>query len=91
MDIIIFFLVDFRDGEEGEVFEILVGELFFYDEVMNFVGLFLNGVGYSWDDFESMDILLEFFIMNLYELEDRVFVDNWLIFYKREELLGKCL
>lgn len=88
----IFLFVDFRENEDSEIFMVL-GELFLlYDEVMNLIVMVLNGVGYSIsDDFENMDIFLEFLIINLYELEDRVFVDNWLIFYKREELLGKCL
>lgn len=34
---------------------------------------------------------LEFPTTNLYELEDRVFVESWSIPYKREESLGKCL
>ncbi|XP_023931162.1 ubiquitin carboxyl-terminal hydrolase 24-like, partial [Lingula anatina] len=33
----------------------------------------------------------EFPVTNLYELEGRVFTDNWSIPYKREESLGKCL
>ena len=50
-----------------------------------------NGASHSRDDPESMEIPLEFPTTNLYELEDRVFVDNWSIPYKREESLGKCL
>ena len=34
---------------------------------------------------------LEFPVSNLYELDSRVFQDNWSIPYKREESLGKCL
>lgn len=33
---------------------------------------------------------LEFFVINLYEFEGRVFVEYWFIFYKKEELFGKC-
>ncbi|KAJ7330593.1 Ubiquitin carboxyl-terminal hydrolase 24 [Desmophyllum pertusum] len=40
---------------------------------------------------KSMEIPLEISYTNLYELEDRVFVDNCSIPYKREESLGKCL
>ena len=34
---------------------------------------------------------MEFPVTNLYELDTRVFQDNWSIPYKREESLGKCL
>jgi ubiquitin carboxyl-terminal hydrolase 9/24 len=34
---------------------------------------------------------LEFPVASLYELEGRVFLDNWSIPYKREESLGRCL
>lgn len=33
----------------------------------------------------------EFPVTNLYELEDRVFTENWSIPYKKDESLGKCL
>ena len=62
-----------------------------YDEAMNPTRMSLNGAGHSRDDPENMEIPLEFPTTNLYELEDRVFVDNWSIPYKREESLGKCL
>ncbi|KAL9950990.1 hypothetical protein ACROYT_G043576 [Oculina patagonica] len=93
MDVIVPPLVDPRDGEEGEVFETPTGEPPpSYDEAMNpATSMSLNGAGHSRDDTENMDIPLEFPTTNLYELEDRVFVDNWSIPYKREESLGKCL
>ena len=91
MDIITPPLVDPRDGEEGEVFETPVGEPPSYDEAMNPTSLSSNGAGHSRDGPENMEIPLEFPTTNLYELEDRVFVDNWSIPYKREESLGKCL
>jgi len=34
---------------------------------------------------------MEFPVTNLYELDSRVFQDNWSIPYKRDESLGKCL
>jgi len=34
---------------------------------------------------------MEFPLTNLYELDSRVFQDNWSIPYKRDESLGKCL
>ena len=34
---------------------------------------------------------MEFPVTNLYELDSRVFQDNWSIPYKREESLGRCL
>ena len=34
---------------------------------------------------------MEFPVTNLYELDTRVFQDNWSIPYKRDESLGKCL
>ena len=34
---------------------------------------------------------LEFPVTNLYELEGRVFAEQWSIPYKKEESLGKCL
>ena len=34
---------------------------------------------------------MEFPVTNLYELDTRVFQDNWSIPYKREESLGRCL
>ena len=34
---------------------------------------------------------LEFPVSYLYELEDRVFTEEWSIPYKKEESLGKCL
>ena len=37
------------------------------------------------------DNSMEFPVTNLYELDTRVFQDNWSIPYKREESLGKCL
>jgi len=91
MDVIIPPLVDPTDGEEGEVFETPVGEPPSYDEAMNPAGLSSNGASHIRDGPESMEIPLEFPTTNLYELEDRVFVDNWSIPYKREESLGKCL
>ncbi|XP_071490931.1 ubiquitin carboxyl-terminal hydrolase 24-like [Diadema antillarum] len=42
-------------------------------------------------DEESMEVSKEFPTGNLYELEGRVFTDQWSIPYKREESLGKCL
>ena len=33
----------------------------------------------------------EFPVTNLYELEDRIFTDNWSIPYRKNESLGKCL
>ena len=44
----------------------------------------INGEG-------SNDNNMEFPVTNLYELDTRVFQDNWSIPYKREESLGKCL
>ena len=40
------------------------------------------------DQLGNMDV---FPVTHLYELETRVFQDNWSIPYKREESLGKCL
>ncbi|XP_041474973.1 ubiquitin carboxyl-terminal hydrolase 24-like isoform X2 [Lytechinus variegatus] len=40
---------------------------------------------------ESMEVNKEFPTGNLYELEGRVFTDQWSIPYKKEESLGKCL
>ena len=40
------------------------------------------------DHMGNMDV---FPVTHLYELETRVFQDNWSIPYKREESLGKCL
>ena len=34
---------------------------------------------------------LEFPVSNLYELEGRVFTENWNIPFKKEESLGRCL
>lgn len=34
---------------------------------------------------------LEFPVTNLFELESRVFAEQWSIPYKKEESLGKCL
>ena len=39
----------------------------------------------------SSDNNMEFPVTNLYELDTRVFQDNWSIPYKRDESLGKCL
>ena len=39
----------------------------------------------------SIDNNMEFPVTNLYELDTRVFQDNWSIPYKRDESLGKCL
>ena len=39
----------------------------------------------------NIDNNMEFPVTNLYELDTRVFQDNWSIPYKREESLGKCL
>lgn len=86
-------LVDSREGEDSETYfdAPTVGEPPpSYDEAMNHP-MSQNGAGHSRDDSESMEIPLEFPTTNLYELEDRVFVDNWSIPYKREESLGKCL
>lgn len=85
-------LLDPREGEDGDVFEPPTGEPPpSYDEAMNPAGLSQNGASHSRDETESMEIPLEFPTTNLYELEDRVFVDNWSIPYKRDESLGKCL
>ena len=48
------------------------------------------------DNGENIDVPLEsipdeFPTTNLYELEDRIFTENWSIPYKRDESLGKCL
>ena len=40
---------------------------------------------------EAANNSMEFPVTNLYELDSRVFQDNWSIPYKREESLGKCL
>lgn len=40
---------------------------------------------------ESVEVSKEFPQGNLYELEGRVFTDQWSIPYKKEESLGKCL
>lgn len=40
---------------------------------------------------ESQEASKEFPTTNLYELESRVFTDQWSIPYKKEESLGKCL
>lgn len=84
-------LVDSRENDENEFFASTGEPPPSYDEAMNPTGMTLNGAGQSRDHPESMDIPLEFPTTNLYELEDRVFVDNWSIPYKREESLGKCL
>ena len=39
----------------------------------------------------NVDNNMEFPVTNLYELDTRVFQDNWSIPYKRDESLGKCL
>ena len=85
-------LVDPRENEDSEIFTAPGEPPPSYDEAMNPTAMVLNGAGHSTsDDPENMDIPLEFPTTNLYELEDRVFVDNWSIPYKREESLGKCL
>ena len=84
-------LLESRDGEESEVFEVPVEPPPSYDEAMN-PGSSANGIGQSRPAaVENMDIPMEFPTTNLYELEERVFVDSWSIPYKREESLGKCL
>jgi len=42
-------------------------------------------------DMAIEDIPDEFPVTNLYELEDRVFTDNWSIPYKKSESLAKCM
>lgn len=84
-------LVDPRENDDSEFFTAPAEPPPSYDEAMNPTGMSLNGSGHSRDDPENMEIPLEFPTTNLYELEDRVFVDNWSIPYKREESLGKCL
>ena len=42
-------------------------------------------------DMAIEDIPDEFPVTNLYELEDRVFTENWSIPYKKDESLAKCL
>ena len=42
-------------------------------------------------DEDSFEMSKEFPTGNLYELEGRVFTDQWSIPYKKEESLGKCL
>lgn len=37
------------------------------------------------------ETVFEFSVANLYELENRVFTDQWSIPYKKEESLGRCL
>lgn len=37
------------------------------------------------------ETVFEFPVANLYELENRVFTDQWSIPYKKEESLGRCL
>ena len=84
-------LVDSRDNDESEFFDASGEPPPSYDEAMNPAGMSLNGASHGKDETENMDIPLEFPTTNLYELEDRVFIDNWSIPYKREESLGKCL
>lgn len=86
-------LVDPRDNDDSEFMTIPVSvePPPSYDEAMNPTTMSLNGADHSRDDPENMDIPLEFPTTNLYELEDRVFVDSWSIPYRREESLGKCL
>lgn len=85
-------LVDSREGEDGDAFDPPTGEPPpSYDEAMNPASMAQHGAGYSRGETESMEIPLEFPTTNLYELEDRVFVDNWSIPYKRDESLAKCL
>ncbi|XP_057299797.1 ubiquitin carboxyl-terminal hydrolase 24-like isoform X2 [Hydractinia symbiolongicarpus] len=48
------------------------------------------------DPFESIEMSVEempedFPVTNLYELEDRIFTENWSIPYKKSESLAKCL
>ena len=48
------------------------------------------------DSFENIDMSIEempdeFPVTNLYELEDRIFTENWSIPYKKNESLAKCL
>ena len=73
----------------GDLFqEVPSGEPPPYDEAMNPSA----STGAAANNEESMETgPLEFPTTNLYELEDRVFVENWSIPYKREESLGKCL
>lgn len=40
---------------------------------------------------ESVEDANKFPVTNLYELQSRVFTDQWSIPYKKEESLGKCL
>ena len=47
--------------------------------------------GMDTGDDVAMEISKEFPATNLYELEGRVFTDQWSIPYKKEESLGKCL
>lgn len=78
------------DSKVGEVYQDAPsGEPPSYDEAVN-PSPSSNGARGSVE--ENMDTgPLEFPTTNLYELEDRVFVESWSIPYKREESLGKCL
>lgn len=91
-------LVDPKEGEEGEMYGETGGEPPPYHEAVSVnrnPGPSSNGGGER-SNGEQSDVCmesgpLEFPATNLYELEDRVFVTNWSIPYKREESLGKCL
>ena len=64
-----------------------------YDEVCNETGQNKMDAGSDGHGgpMESDPHSLEFPVTNLYELEGRVFTDNWNIPFKRDESLGRCL
>ena len=92
-------LVDAKEGEESEVFGDSAGEPppSYHEAVNTNTYPSSNGKGGGENaNAEQSDVCmesgpLEFPTTNLYELEDRVFVESWSIPYKREESLGKCL
>ena len=53
--------------------------------------LICNNFYYSLPDMAIEDMPDEFPTTNMYELEDRVFTENWSIPYKKGESLAKCL